>query len=128
MKRGHARVTVAAYRHGCDDRTMPMISADGVSRRSARCDDTCGELGIEEPTARNRSKGRVEETIECTIHGNAGSFFLLIDRIKEPDLRVLIVLLNMIGWFMLIISRINVGARLVPPISKYKIRYKIHRP
>jgi hypothetical protein len=46
-----------------------------------------------------------------------------IDRIEEPTvhLTVLIVLLNMIRWFMMVISRINVGALLVPPISKYKI-------
>jgi hypothetical protein len=78
-----------------------------------------GELGIEEPKAA-RSGSRAE-TIERMIHGNTVFF---IDQIEEPTvhLTIRILLLNMIGWLWLIISRINVGAPLVPPISKYKIQ------
>jgi hypothetical protein len=64
---------------------------------------------------------QVIETIDPTIsRKRCGSMF---DRFEEPttDLMVLIVFLNLIQWFTCVILRINVGAPLVPPISKYKI-------
>jgi hypothetical protein len=39
---------------------------------------------------------------------------------STTNLRVMIVFLNSIGWFTLFVSRINVEASTVPPISKYK--------
>jgi hypothetical protein len=64
---------------------------------------------------------QVVETIVRTISRKHCGF--LFDRFEEPttDLMVLILFLNFIRWFTVVTLRINVGAPLVPPISKNKM-------
>jgi hypothetical protein len=71
-------------------------------------------------TWRYRSRCSGDRPLSARHHGKVRVFS---DRIEQPttDLRVLIVFLNLIERFKLVISRINVEAPLVPPISKYKI-------